>query len=469
MGISDTIAEPSTLKNIAQTLATAKLSVEKLISKTKTGQLEGQPGKNMMESFEQKANKELNDARDEAGQFAKNDLNPKNNIKAMVNAGSKGKDLNILNIMACVGQQNVEGRRIPFGFKRRALPHFTRDDFGPESRGFVYNSYIGGLTPQELFYHAMGGREGLIDTAVKTSETGYIQRRLIKALEGVMVHYDRTVRNSQGSIVQFLYGEDGMAGERIEDQDIDFLSLNDGMLRAKFHFMMPLRSDIPHKEAMVEQLKRVYGGIELPNQILDDPELHVQLEREFEQLKEARNELRVIFKNNVSKQHFPVNITRLIQNARQSYNINIHESKSDLRPGEVIRAYSDLVKRLVVVPGVDQVSAEAQSNAVFLFTRILRSYINAKQLIVEERFTKAALNWLIGEIETVFKTSHVQTGEMVGVIAAQSLGEPATQMTLNTFHLAGVSAKNVTLGVPRLKEVINVAANIKTPSLTIFL
>ena len=85
----------------------------------------------MMESFEQKANKELNDARDEAGQAAKKHLDPKNNIKAMVNAGSKGKDINLLQIMACVGQQNVEGRRIPFGFKRRALPHFTRDDYGP--------------------------------------------------------------------------------------------------------------------------------------------------------------------------------------------------------------------------------------------------------------------------------------------------------------------------------------------------
>ena len=157
------------MKKIAATLATAKVNVEKFIALTKAGRLEGQPGKNMMESFEQKANKELNDARDEAGQFAKENLSPKNNLKALVKSGSKGKDINILNIMALVGQQNVEGKRIPFGFKRRALPHYTRDDFGPESRGYVYNSYISGLTPQELFYHAMAGREGIIDTAVKTS------------------------------------------------------------------------------------------------------------------------------------------------------------------------------------------------------------------------------------------------------------------------------------------------------------
>ena len=128
--------------------------------------------------------------------------------------------------MACVGQQNVEGKRIPFGFHKRTLPHFSKDDFGPESKGFVENCYLNGLTPQEFFFHAMGGREGLIDTAVKTAETGYIQRRLIKALEDVMVKYDGTVRTSRQQIIQFLYGEDGMAGEHIEDLKINLLEMD---------------------------------------------------------------------------------------------------------------------------------------------------------------------------------------------------------------------------------------------------
>lgn len=155
----------------------------------------------------------------------------------MVTAGSKGSFINISQMIACVGQQNVEGKRIPFGFNLRTLPHFTKDDYGPESRGFVevglgpalrrrcskgcvgnrgvlqgcqrqhplpdaswpaaepfspcppplQNSYLRGLTPQEFFFHAMGGREGLIDTAVKTASTGYIQRRLVKAMEDLMV------------------------------------------------------------------------------------------------------------------------------------------------------------------------------------------------------------------------------------------------------------------------------------------
>jgi DNA-directed RNA polymerase II subunit RPB1 len=170
-------------------------------------------------------------ARDDAGNSAQKSLRRSNNFKAMVIAGSKGSAINISQVLACVGQQNVEGKRIPFCFRDRTLPHFVKDDFGPESRGFVENSYLRGLTPQEFFFHAMGGREGLIDTAVKTAETGYIQRRLVKALEDVMVKYDYTVRNSLGDVIQFLYGEDGMDGQTVETQPLDALKMsNEGVV-----------------------------------------------------------------------------------------------------------------------------------------------------------------------------------------------------------------------------------------------
>ena len=150
-----------------------------------------------------------------------------------------------------MGQQNVEGKRIPFGFRKRTLPHFIKDDYGPESRGFVENSYLAGLTPNEFFFHAMGGREGLIDTAVKTSETGdgqvvvsfndvkftpgYIQRRLMKAMEGMLVHYDGTVRNSNFQLIQLCYGEDGMDGALMEFQQISIIKPSHAMFKRKFH------------------------------------------------------------------------------------------------------------------------------------------------------------------------------------------------------------------------------------------
>ncbi|KAH9003611.1 hypothetical protein EDB84DRAFT_1608231 [Lactarius hengduanensis] len=127
----------------------------------------------------------------------------------------------------CVGQQSVEGRRVLFGFKHRTLPHFTKDNFSPEARSFVENSYLRGITPQEFFFHAMAGREGLIDTAVKTAETGYIQRRLVKALEDMMVNYNGTVQNSLGDVLQFIYREDGMDSAFIKRQHIETFHLSD--------------------------------------------------------------------------------------------------------------------------------------------------------------------------------------------------------------------------------------------------
>ena len=107
-------------------------------------------------------------------------------------------------MIACVGQQNVDNQRIPYGYTQRTLPHFCKYDDSPSARGFVDRSYIEGLTATQFFFHAMGGREGLIDTAVKTSQTGYIQRRLIKGLEDIKVEYDMTVRNSKGKIIQVM-------------------------------------------------------------------------------------------------------------------------------------------------------------------------------------------------------------------------------------------------------------------------
>ena len=104
----------------------------------------------------------------------------------------------------------------PSFWKIEKCATLLKDDYSPEAKGFVQNSYLAGLTPQEFFFHAMGGREGLIDTAVKTAETGYIQRRLVKAMESAMVKYDGTIRVSNNNIIQFRYGEDGLAGEHVE-------------------------------------------------------------------------------------------------------------------------------------------------------------------------------------------------------------------------------------------------------------
>ena len=465
VGVCDTIAGTQTLKKIRETLVDAKRDVINLVRKAQMQQLECQPGKNMLDSFEAQVNTILNKARDVAGETAEINLQRNNNIKQMVVTGSKGTRTNISQIMACVGQQNVEGKRIPFGFKQRTLPHFGKDDYGPESKGFVENSYLTGLTPQEFYFHAMGGREGLIDTAVKTSETGYIYRRLVKALEDVMVKYDGTVRNSLGQIVQFLYGEDGMAGEFIEDQELEILTKGNHQMIKDYRFFDPNKS--PYEK--LPQLKRVFDNDEDARHIVENVEIQLSLERHFNQLMTDRNELRTeIFDSGNKNQHIPVNITRLIWNAKKKFKID-KNVPTNLLPMKILEDLEGLIAEVEVVKGNCEISKEAQFNGTKLFAMKLRSTLSPKKLIFKDRLTIDAFGWLIGEIKSRFYQSIVHPGEMVGSIAAQSLGEPATQMTLNTFHFAGVSAKNVTLGVPRLKEVINVAKKIKTPTLTIFM
>ncbi|XP_014277927.1 DNA-directed RNA polymerase II subunit RPB1 [Halyomorpha halys] len=457
IGIGDTIADPQTYLEIQKAIKKAKQDVIEVIQKAHNMDLEPTPGNTLRQTFENQVNRILNDARDKTGGSAKKSLTEYNNLKAMVVSGSKGSNINISQVIACVGQQNVEGKRIPFGFRKRTLPHFIKDDYGPESRGFVENSYLAGLTPSEFFFHAMGGREGLIDTAVKTAETGYIQRRLIKAMESVMVHYDGTVRNSVGQLIQLRYGEDGLCGEAVEFQKIQSVPLSNRKFENTFKFD-------PSNE---RYLRKIFAE-DVLRELLGSGEVISALEQEWEQLNRDRDALRQIFPSGENKVVLPCNLKRMIWNAQKTFKINLR-APTDLSPLKVIQGVKELLEKCVIVAGDDHLSKQANENATLLFQCLVRSTLCTKLVSEKFRLSSAAFEWLIGEIETRFKQAQAAPGEMVGALAAQSLGEPATQMTLNTFHFAGVSSKNVTLGVPRLKEIINISKKPKAPSLTVFL
>ncbi|KAG0260993.1 DNA-directed RNA polymerase II subunit rpb1 [Actinomortierella ambigua] len=469
IGIGDTVADRETVINITSIIGNAKANVAELILQAQQDKLECKPGMTLRETFESNVNKVLNTARDDAGKMAQQSLREDNNVKQMVVAGSKGSYINVSQMTACVGQQNVEGKRIPFGFKYRTLPHFTKDDHSPESRGFVENSYLRGLTPQEFFFHAMGGREGLIDTAVKTAETGYIQRRLVKALEDVMVKYDGTVRNSLGHVIQFCYGEDGMDACHVEKQKLDSVKLSHTAFEKKY------RVDLTDKSRGFKPGSLDYSVIKAIEEgdaeasKRGEPDLQTLLEQEFQQLQDDRDLLRnYIFTEGEDGWPLPTNIKRYIWNSKQMFHVD-HKRPSDLDPRHILDSIRNLEKQLFVVRGTDRISQEAQDNATLLFRILVRSTLSVRRVIEEFHLTREAFDWVVGEIASRFTHAIVNPGEMVGTVAAQSIGEPATQMTLNTFHYAGVSSKNVTLGVPRLKEIINVATNIKTPSLTVYL
>jgi DNA-directed RNA polymerase subunit A' len=210
MGIDDVELKEEAVNRIREILDQGQRKVDQLIETFNRGEMEILPGRTLNETLEMSIMKELSEARDDAGAVADGYLGMKNHAVIMARTGARGDKLNLAQMAACVGQQSVRGERIMRGYQKRSLSHFKPGDLSSEARGFVSASYRSGLTPIEFFFHAMGGREGLVDTAVRTSTSGYMQRRLINALQDIKVEYDGTVRTSVGRIVQFKYGEDGV-------------------------------------------------------------------------------------------------------------------------------------------------------------------------------------------------------------------------------------------------------------------
>ena len=213
IGIDDEDIPEEAIEQIKEVIREAEKRVEELIKAYRAGNLEPMPGRSLEETLEMMIMRELGRARDQAGKIAGKFLGYDNPAVIMAVSGARGSMLNLTQMAACIGQQSVRGERIKRGYAytNRTLPHFKPGDLSAKARGFVESSYKRGLNPIEFFFHAMGGREGLVDTAVRTSQSGYLQRRLINALQDLKVEYDGTVKEqTSGTLVQFRYGEDGV-------------------------------------------------------------------------------------------------------------------------------------------------------------------------------------------------------------------------------------------------------------------
>jgi DNA-directed RNA polymerase beta' subunit len=413
VGISDLISDSKTNQKIIDVITDKKKDVKNLIDQTQLGIFENKTGKTNEEEFETQVNNILNQASSEAGKIGLKSLSKDNRFVIMVNAGSKGSELNISQMISCLGQQNVDGKRIPYGFDHRTLPHYTKYDDSPSSRGFVESSYINGLTPQELFFHAMGGRVGLIDTAVKTSTTGYIQRRLIKGLEDLMVSYDMTVRTNKSKIVQFTYGDDGIDPVKVENQSIPLVNLSIQEIYSHYNIVEEVSKNKTLSAILLKPVLTRYKK---------------QLDKTQEKCKfytnmmiEKRNSIvKNIFKNKGDNVvNCPVAFSYIIGNIIGQHNINSN-SMCDITPLEVFEmieeTYSNLEKIRCAVP-------------TELFKTLYFFYLSPKDLLLVKRFNKDALTVLLETISLSYKRAIVAPGEMVGMIAAQSIGEPTTQMS----------------------------------------
>ena len=454
VGISDLIADKKTNETIVSTITEKKQEVKSLIDQTHLGVFENKTGKSNNEEFETRVNSILNDAAAQAGKIGRKSLAANNRFVIMVNAGSKGSELNISQMISCLGQQNVDGKRIPYGFTSRTLPHFTKYDDSPRARGFVENSFIGGLTPEELFFHAQGGRVGLIDTAVKTSQTGYIQRRLIKGMEDLKVEYDMTVRNNKGKIVQFRYGNDSFDTVKVEAQYIPLVEMSLEDIYAHFH--MP-SDNLKDKVFTTAYTKSTVRRLNTQKADLDKKCLEMN-----NMMIEGRNRIitNVFGNKNGTKIFMPVAFSYIINNIQGQQNIQSN-SLVDITPLEAFELIDDTFNKLNMLHF-------AKPNE--LFKIVYYFYLSPKELLMVKRYNRKAIIILLETIILQYKKAIIAPGEMVGMIAAQSIGEPTTQMTLNTFHFAGVASKsNVTRGVPRVEEILSLSENPKQPSVTVAL
>ncbi len=353
----DELEIPDTTRDkISKAIQKAEEKVNEYIDSYRKETLERLPGQTLEESLELYIMNELSKARDMAGEYADQYFQMDNSGVIMSRAGARGSSLNIGQMTASVGQQAIRGKRILRGYRGRAMSFFKPGDAGAAARGFVYNCYRDGLTPLEFFFHAMGGREGLVDTAVRTQQSGYMQRRLINALEHLRVEYDATVRDSRGNIIQVRYGEDG-----------------------------------------VDTAKSDHGKA--------------------------------------------VNIDRLVERVRLTMKKGTPSSK-------------DYVEEAV---------DKAKNVLSPLILNKLRKTLN------EAKLPKMAVDEAVQEAVENYKRALVEPGEAAGIVSAQSIGEPGTQMTLRTFHFAGVREQNVTLGLPRLIEIVDARKIPSTPNMTVYL
>ncbi|XP_075252575.1 DNA-directed RNA polymerase I subunit RPA1-like [Convolutriloba macropyga] len=324
---------------------------------------------------------------------------PENNLLMMIESGAKGSAINMAQIAAQNGQIELEGRRIPMQLSGKHLACFKPYDLNPVAGGFATNRFLTGLKPSQYVYHCMAGRDGLVDTAVKTSRSGYLQRCLIKLLEGVRVHYDSTVRNSDATMIQFLFGEDGL----------------DPIKSSYLKDTKTLKTLIENKNVYEDRVRTCRAAVDT-NGV-----------KSYQKEVDSLNASFAVSQTPITKSGKKYSPTKCAP-----ANPTITHLPPDRFFGSVSEKYGGM--RDESVPKND---GKLKSRC--------------KQL----------LNYK-------FMESLMDPGEGIGLITAQSIGEPSTQMTLNTFHFAGRGDVNVTLGIPRLRELLQTASRfIKTPTMTV--
>ncbi|XP_053361431.1 DNA-directed RNA polymerase I subunit RPA1 [Clarias gariepinus] len=379
---------------------------------------------------------------------------PENNLQLMVQSGAKGSTVNTMQISCLLGQIELEGRRPPLMPSGKSLPCFQPYEPQPRAGGFVTGRFLTGIKPPEFFFHCMAGREGLVDTAVKTSRSGYLQRCVIKHLEGLVVQYDLTVRDSDGSVVQFLYGEDGLdipKTQFLQPRQFPFIKDNFEVIRKSQCLDEVLAKLDP--EAAYKHFKAIkkWKAKHVHSSPRDGAFLHFS-QKKLSKLKAQAEGLSGELTNGRDNATLQLveTWTTMDESSRVKY-----LKKSAHCPDPCLG-----VHRPDICFGSVSETFESITDSYLSQFNIKQEFHTSSEYVDNERLRHLLhLKW---------QRALCEPGEAVGLLAAQSIGEPSTQMTLNTFHFAGRGEMNVTLGIPRLREILMIASSkIKTPMMSI--
>ncbi|KIW89530.1 uncharacterized protein Z519_09686 [Cladophialophora bantiana CBS 173.52] len=473
VGISDVTPPEKLVKEKADMIAKVFDECSSFVRDSKAGKLKRKAGLDNAGTLEAEQIRVLSTVRTNIAGILTSQLSKNNTPMVMAVSGSKGSNINVAQMAALLGQQDIEGKRVADGFQDRTLPHFLKHERSPPSKGFVSNSFFSGLLPYEFLFHAVGGRVGLVDTAVKTAETGYMSRRLMKSLEDLSTHYDRTVRNSASNIVQFRFGDDDLDPVDMEAsaKPVDFertyahveattFNMKDHGLRDTEIFGV-MEETLSAKRRLLTRLG--LNGVEHrydteDDRLVDQHESNrafLQSIHDFVMAKsQAFNEARA------KKKQFALPPSATGSKGKR---------KAAAGPDEV-GDEEPAPKRRSGKKGANPTALKVSNNQKLISTdehTLTKPPPSTKDRFeLTSKLSKKTLQAFVNLCLEKYERARVEPGHAVGAVGAQSIGEPGTQMTLKTFHFAGVAGMSLTAGVPRIKEIINASREISTPVIT---
>lgn len=451
VGIGDTYVAPNIVIQVNELKNTEMMKIEHMITS-----YENNPNTMDTNIFENSLRDTLSNVGTTAHKLVSDNLPIANRLSIMATAGSKGNPINTGQMIVFMGQQILEGKRIQRKAEHRSLAYFPRDDDRAEARGFISRSFLYGMTYPQFVFHNMTSREGLIDTAIKTADTGYIQRKLVKLFEDILINYDNTLRLSSGLLLQFVYGDTGANTVSQYKYIIDMIKMGDSDIAKRFKFT-------------ADELK----SVEFPGSVNDTYYNWIIQFRDIIRQSQFKTYLEYKAFNRYVEFMLPVNINRIIETAKNQP----HNGKK-LQPEYVLMRLREIIDhehmQLVCVSKTATLENSMKlHDEMIVKTSLSLALHNAfapKRCIIEYKLSKENFDDAMDEIIANYQKNLVEAGENVGIIAAQSTCHPLTQMTLNTFHKSGTGARlSLTQGVPRMKELLSLTKQIKTPQMTVYL